>query len=81
MNRQTPLYGPTGQPPIASDGIELGSLLAGLMRSKWIIVSCIALAGVIALIALKTVRPSYYSNVEVLLNTRQERVVGVEYPS
>ena len=64
--------------PSRSDGVELSSLIAGLRRNKWIILFCIVLAGVAAFGTLKNIRPSYYSYVEVLLNTRQERVVGVE---
>ncbi|WP_341367381.1 polysaccharide biosynthesis tyrosine autokinase [Yoonia sp. BS5-3] len=61
-----------------SDGIELRNLLGALRRNKWLILACILIAGFIAAASLKTVRPSYYSYVEVLLNTRQERVVGIE---
>ena len=60
------------------DGMELASLFAALWRNKWLILACIAMAGVIAYSVLRTVRPSYYSFAEVLLDTRQERVVGVE---
>lgn len=60
------------------DGIEFGTLIGALRRNKWLILACILIAGAVAFGVLKTIRPSYYSYVEVLLNTRQERVVGVE---
>lgn len=77
MNRPTPHQSPANPPPVP-DGIELGALIGALRRSKWLIVLCIALSGAIAMLALQSVRPSYFSYVEVLLNTRQERVVGIE---
>ncbi len=54
------------------------ALLGALRRNKWLILACILIAGSLAFAVLKSIRPSYYSYVEVLLNTRQERVVGVE---
>lgn len=56
----------------------MGAIVGALRRSKWLILACILIVGCIAFIMLKNTRPSYYSYVEVLLNTRQERVVGVE---
>ena len=66
------------RPEPEPDGIELRTLFGALRRNKWLIFACVLIAGAIAVTALKSTRPSYYSYVEVLLNTRQERVVGIE---
>ncbi|WP_179379306.1 GumC family protein [Jannaschia marina] len=79
MNQRVPPSQPFRPTPEPQDGgIELGTLLAGLRRSKWIILLCVVLAGALAYASVKLIRPSYFSYVEVLLDTRQERVVGVE---
>ncbi|MDO5758110.1 MAG: GNVR domain-containing protein [Rhodobacterales bacterium] len=68
------------QPPRATEsgGIELSAIFGSLRRSKWLILGCILFVTVATYAALQNVRPSYDAYVEVLLNTRQERVVGVE---
>lgn len=82
MNRALPQSEPflPRPPPRPSEGggIELRALMAGLRRSKWLILGCILIAGAAAYITLRNVRPSYPAYVEILLETRQERVVGVE---
>jgi uncharacterized protein involved in exopolysaccharide biosynthesis/Mrp family chromosome partitioning ATPase len=56
----------------------MGVLLAGLRRNKWLILLGILLSAGVALIALKNAQPSYDAYAEVLIETRQERVTGVE---
>jgi uncharacterized protein involved in exopolysaccharide biosynthesis/MinD-like ATPase involved in chromosome partitioning or flagellar assembly len=84
MNRQLPEPEPVPRrskrhgPALEPDGIEAGALFAALWRSKWLILAFILISWALTFSVLRTVRPSYYSFVEVLLNTRQERVVGIE---
>ena len=58
--------------------IEIGVLFAGLRRNKWLILLGILLSAGVALVALKYAQPSYDAYAEVLLETRQERVTGIE---
>lgn len=58
--------------------VDLGVLARSLYRRKIIIVLFVALAAALALAILGTIRPGFSSYAQVLLNTRQERVVGVE---
>lgn len=61
-----------------ADRIDLRALASALLRRKFTILLFVALAAAVALSVLGTVRPSFSSYAQVLLNTRQERVVGVE---
>lgn len=84
MNRQRATPGPFSRraapypPPPEPEGLELTELFRALRRRKWMILGCILVSGLIAMAVLKNARPQYFSTVEVLLNTREERVVGVE---
>lgn len=61
-----------------ADRIELRVLARAILRRKLIILLFVGLSAAVTLSILSTVRPSYSSFAQVLLNTRQERVVGVE---
>ncbi|WP_353476547.1 polysaccharide biosynthesis tyrosine autokinase (plasmid) [Salipiger sp. H15] len=60
------------------EGLDLGAVFGALGRSKWLILGCTLAATSTGFLALSDIRPSYFSSAEVLLDTRQERVVGVE---
>ncbi len=64
--------------PAEPDGLDLEAIFGALRRSKWLILGCTAGAGIVGYLALADIAPSYNSSAEVLLDTRQERVVGVE---
>ncbi|WP_394155131.1 GumC family protein [Loktanella salsilacus] len=84
MNRMAFKHRPLPDPPRGShatagpDAIDLASIAGALRRGRWLILGCIVVAGLIAVQVLRTSKPVYFSNVEILLDTRQERIVGVE---
>ncbi|MBU1834620.1 MAG: hypothetical protein KJ834_01095 [Alphaproteobacteria bacterium] len=84
MNRMAFKHRPLPDPPRVNAGlpsqdvIDLASIIGALRRNRWLIVACIVVSGLIAVQVLRTSKPVYFSNVEILLDTRQERIVGVE---
>lgn len=84
MNRMAFKHRPLPDPPRVNAGlpsqdvIDLASIIGALRRNRWLIVACIIVSGLIAVQVLRTSKPVYFSNVEILLDTRQERIVGVE---
>lgn len=61
-----------------ADRIDLRVLARAILRRKLTILLFVALSAAVTLSILSMVRPSFSSFAQVLLNTRQERVVGVE---
>lgn len=84
MNRDLPEPLPFGRRPLRSSGsedgntIELGLLLASLLRNKWLILLAMLVAAGLAVLGTSMMKPTYQAYGEVLLDTRQERVMGIE---
>ncbi len=76
--RPIPQLPPRNEHQAEPEGLDLEAIFGALHRSRWLIAGCVATAGLAGYLALSDIRPSYSSSAEVLLDTRQERVVGVE---
>jgi polysaccharide biosynthesis transport protein len=83
MNKTLPEPLPFGRrgPSAGADSantIEIGVLFAGLHRNKWLILLCTLVVAGLSVVATAMMRPTYHAYAEVLLETRQERITGVE---
>ncbi|MCC5962989.1 MAG: polysaccharide biosynthesis tyrosine autokinase [Rhodobacteraceae bacterium] len=62
----------------AADLVDLGFIVDVLRREKWMIAAFLVAAVLLAIAYLTRVEPVYQSTAQVLLDTRQERVLNTE---
>lgn len=76
LQRVPPLRGATLD--AAADLVDFGYILSVLRRERWLIFGMVAAAVVLTLIFVQRIPPAYTSSAQVLLETRQERVLSSE---